>query len=116
MRRIAAEIREGSVALKLDMNNAYYRMRIENNWVREIMDCLLIIPFSFKINGKIACVINQTKELRQGDPMSPYLFLLWANAFSTLISKAALEKNNSRVEICNNAPSVMIISFLLWQI
>lgn len=48
------------------------------DWIEKIMVCISSVYFSFKINGTQA-----------RDPISPYLFLLSADAFSTLLSKAA---------------------------
>ncbi|XP_021836918.2 uncharacterized protein [Spinacia oleracea] len=115
--------REGSVALKLDMKKAYdrvewsfleqvmYKMGFGDNWVRRIMDCLSSVSFSFKINGRISGSVIPSRGLRQGDPISPYLFLIVADAFSTLLSKAARENRIHGIKICNGAPKVSHLFF-----
>ena len=49
--------------------------------------------------------------MRQGDPLSPYLFLLCAEGFSALLSKAEEEGMFSGVKICRNALSISHLLF-----
>ncbi|XP_021734057.1 uncharacterized protein LOC110700767 [Chenopodium quinoa] len=118
------EGRDGSVALKLDMSKAYdrvewvflervmYRMGFSANWVRRIMDCLATFSFPFKVNGTISGNVSPTRGLRQGDPISPYLFLLCADVFSSLLAKAASENKIHGAKICNGAPRVSHLFFV----
>lgn len=63
------------------------------------------------MNGQIEGELYPTRGFRQGDLISPYLFLLCADAFSTLLSKAALEKQIHGARICIGAPRVSHLFF-----
>lgn len=88
-----------------------YKMGFCDSWVRRIMDCLSSVSFAFKITGKISGSVIPSRGLRQGDPISPYLFLIVADAFSTLLSKAASENRIHGVKICNGAPRISHLFF-----
>ncbi|KAL2933269.1 hypothetical protein RDABS01_016388 [Bienertia sinuspersici] len=117
------EGKDGSLALKLDMCKAYDRvdweflsyvmnkLGFDGAWIERVQRCLHSISFTFKINGSNMGAVCPTRGLRQGDPISPYLFLLCADAFSTLLAKAASEGDIHGYRVCRGAPRVSHLFF-----
>ena len=95
------EGKENFMAVKLDMSKAYDRlewgfiervmekMGFHEKWISLIMQCISIVSYSVIINGLVNGCIHPTRGLRQGDPLSPYLFILCAESFFSLIKDAA---------------------------
>lgn len=61
------------------------RMGFDHGWIVKVMDCISIARFSFLMNGCPQSMIILGRDLCQGCPLSPYLFLICAETLSVMI-------------------------------
>ncbi|KAL9427669.1 hypothetical protein AB3S75_029786 [Citrus x aurantiifolia] len=114
--------RNGLVALKLDISKAYDRVEwsfldqimekfgFSNKWRSLIMSCITTAQFSVIINGTPKGLILPERGLRQGCPLSPYLFIMCAEAFSNLLIQAERKQQIRGLRFANE----VTISHLLF--
>jgi len=69
-------------------------------WRDLLMKCVTSITYSMKIYGKPIGHIVPTRGLRQGDHLSPYLFLLCAKGLSALIKLAVVNGQMGGLVVC----------------
>lgn len=75
------------------------------------MACVTSVKYCVKFNGQLLQSFTPSRGLRQGDPLSLFLFLFVADALSALINKLVQEDEVEGVKICRGAS---IISHLLY--
>ena len=89
-----------------------YKMGFPERWIDRVMSCVTTPSFSILINGKLYGNIHPSREIRQGDPLSPYLFLLCAKGFTSLLAKVELEGRIHGVSVCRRAPKISNLLFI----
>ena len=57
-------------------------------WIKWVEWCISIVKFSIMVNGSPTIFFQRSKGLRQGDPFSPYLFVIAMEVFSCLLKRA----------------------------
>ena len=74
-------------------------MNFHDRWVNWIMGCVTSVHYTLLINGNISQSFTPRKGLRQGDPLSPYLFLFCANILSLALMKVENQQRIRGVKI-----------------
>ena len=80
-------------------------------WIGWITACISSVTYSFNINGKQKEFITPSRGIRQGDPLSPYLFLMCSEGLSNLLQKAKVGKELTGVKISRGAPVITHLFF-----
>lgn len=80
------------------------KMGFDVKWINLIMECISTITYSVLINGEPTQTIQPSKGLRQGDPLSPYLFLLCVEGLHFLLHRVAESRQIRGVSICKRCP------------
>lgn len=76
-----------------------------------VMNCVSSVSYSFLVNGEITCYVSPTWGPRQGDSLSPYLFLICAEGLTCLIMKYKQSGLIYGVSICRNALRITHLLF-----
>ncbi|KAK0598705.1 hypothetical protein LWI29_037213 [Acer saccharum] len=92
--------KEGGIVIKLDFEKAYNSvdhgfvdaslesMGFGLTWRRWIKDCISSPRMSVLVNGSSTSQFSVNKGLRQGDPLSPFLFNVVAEGLNCMLHKA----------------------------
>lgn len=85
--------------VKMDIEKVYYSlswnalnlatlywMNFPSKWINWVQACFSSASFSFLINKQPTPWIKSSRGLRQGDPLSSYLFIIVAQNMTTLLN------------------------------
>ncbi|RVW27875.1 K(+) efflux antiporter 2, chloroplastic [Vitis vinifera] len=98
--KVEVESNQGGVMCKLDIEKAYdhvcwkfllamlKKMGFGERWIKWIEWCISTVRYSVLINGSSSRFFQSSRGLRQGDPLSPYLFVIVMEVFSCLMRRA----------------------------
>lgn len=111
------------VGFKIDISKAYDRLEwrylegilhkfgFSRVWVERIMKCVTTVSYSFLQDGSVFGNVQPQRGIRQGDPISPYLYILCAEGLSSMIRR---HEEVGLLHGCKIARSAPPISHLLF--
>ena len=114
---------EGRMAIKLDMAKAYDRVKwgflmevmvklgFHATFCAWIRECISTVSYSAMVNGVPSGYFFPERGLRQGDPLSPFLFLFCAEALSAYFR---LKEREGRICGVRLAPAATPITHLFF--
>ncbi|XP_074356044.1 uncharacterized protein LOC141695716 [Apium graveolens] len=115
--------KNGVAGLKIDVSKAYewlewnfiegmlQKYGFQEVWIQRIMVCIKTVSYSFIQKGTVFGEVRPQRGIRQGDPISPYLYILCAEGLSSII------KRNEEVGLlhgCSIARRAPVMSHLLF--
>lgn len=115
--------KDGFMALKLDMSKAYdriewkflqdilLRMGFDSWWTHLILQCVTSVDYTI-VHGEFEMgPIKPSRRLRQGDPLSPSLFIICVEGLSALIRNYETKKWLQGIRICRKVPTISHMLF-----
>ena len=114
------------LVFKLDIEKAYDnisweflyqvmgRMDFDSRWMSWIKWCISIASFSVLINSSPVGFFPSSRGLRQGDPLSPYLFVIGMEALSCLINRVVEGNYLFGSRIVDGRGEELVISHFLY--
>ncbi|GLU05332.1 hypothetical protein SLE2022_224360 [Rubroshorea leprosula] len=75
------------------------------------MQCVTTVSYTVGINGSQTPLFVPQKGLRQGDPLSPYLYLFIFDILSRLLTAATAEKRMTGYKIRRRSPAISHLLF-----
>ncbi|CAL1413222.1 unnamed protein product [Linum trigynum] len=114
---------KGGLVIKIDLEKSYDRLRwdfirdtlaqlgLPSTWISRIMFCVERNKMRINWNGELTEQIIPTRGVRQGDPLSPYLFVLCMERLSHRIQQAVTKKLWKPLQLSKNGPKISHLFF-----
>lgn len=115
--------KDGGMILQIDFKKAYDKVNqkfieqtlidfnFPNSWAKLIMFCVTLSPLVLKVNGQIIEFFKPGRVLRQGDPLSPYIFMLCMERLSNMINVKVLNGDWKGLKASQSGPIVSHLFF-----
>ncbi|WOL04692.1 hypothetical protein Cni_G13414 [Canna indica] len=111
------------MTIKLDMSKAFDRLEwpcliailqalgFHANFIEIIKQCTQTVSYSVLVSGKTYGSFIPSRGLHQGDPLSPFLFVIAMEGFNLLLEKARIEQQLRGVQINRRCSEISSLPF-----
>ncbi|KAL9299511.1 putative RNA-directed DNA polymerase [Arabidopsis thaliana] len=86
-------------------------MGFHTQWIPWIMQCVCTVSYSFLFNGQAKGLVLPERGIRQGDPLSPYLFIICSEVLSGLCNVALSHGSLVGLRVSKRSPRVNHLLF-----
>lgn len=83
----------------------------DGHWVNLVMKLITSVSYRYKVNGFLSSELIPERGLRQGDPISPYIFILAADALSHMIHRASEMGRFHGIHLAQGGPRLTHLFF-----
>uniref|UniRef100_A0A2N9F7H7 Reverse transcriptase domain-containing protein n=1 Tax=Fagus sylvatica TaxID=28930 RepID=A0A2N9F7H7_FAGSY len=113
----------GNMAIKIDLEKAYDRLEwsfirltlqyfnLPQWWIDLIMSCISSSHLSILVNGEKTDSFAHSRGIRQGDPLSPYIFILCMEYLAWLIQGEVTNGSWKGIKVSRQGPTFSHIFF-----
>lgn len=113
----------GLMLMKMDMKKAYDRMEwdflirilrscgFDEHFVKLVSSCLNSVEFSLLLNGNISECFKLGRGLRQGDSLSPIIFILGSKVLTRLLLKEEIAGKLHGVKVARNSHAILHLMY-----
>ncbi|XP_021833608.1 uncharacterized protein LOC110773399 [Prunus avium] len=115
--------KKGFIAWKIDLSKAYDRLNwdfiknvlwevgIRGRILELLMHCITSVKYQVILNGEVTSAFYPHCGIRQGDPLSPYIFVLCMEKLSHIIQQKIHDNVWKPVQICQGGPFISHLFF-----
>lgn len=87
------------------------KMGFCDTWIQWMMQCVSTVHYSFLFNNEAVGKVIPQRGIRQGDPLSPYIFILCVEVLSGLCKKAHEDGSLPGLIVARNCPKLNHLLF-----
>ena len=114
---------KGFMAIKIDLEKAYdrlnwqflkrclFELNLSNHLVNLIHECVSSPTLQLLWNGDLSEIFESGRGVRQGDPLSPYLFVICMEKLAHLIKERVDNRGWRPIKLCRDGPELSHLFF-----